>query len=67
MLTVGERTNLCKFIRYIKSAVRAGDRAYWVWKSGPVTDRLRAWVENASVPNVDVSRSSSAPQCRTWR
>jgi hypothetical protein len=53
MLTVGENTNLHKFIRYIEPAVKAGNRKYWVWKSGPVPDRLGAWAENAPVPNVD--------------
>jgi hypothetical protein len=52
MLTVGENTNLFKFIRYIEPAVKAGNRTYWVWKKGPVPDRLGAWAENAPVPNI---------------
>ena len=30
MLTVGENTNLFKFIRYIEPAFTAGNRTYWV-------------------------------------
>jgi hypothetical protein len=52
MLKVHEDTNLFKFIRYIEPAVEAGNRDYWVWKRGPVPDRLGAWAENAPVPNI---------------
>ena len=61
MLTVGENTNLYKFIRYIEPAVKAGNRTYWVWKKEPVPDRLGHGPRTHRFQTSRTSSSSSAP------